>query len=128
MKKLFAIITAFILGAGVATAQDGGKKADPSAVSTTKQSVKTNLCDMKNFCCMRAGRMTRIQDGLEVGMAADLKLNSGARIATNGTLTDAAGKTITLKEGDAIDMDGNICVMGKPEYGTPPATAPAEVK
>ena len=121
MKKLFAIITMFILAAGVAVAQDGGKKADPTAAPATKQAVITNNCNMQNFCCMRAGRMTLIKDGIDVGMPADMTLNGGAKIATSGTLTSAKGKVSTLKEGDAIDMDGNICAMKK-------ATPPAEVK
>ncbi|HKR04901.1 MAG TPA: DUF6799 domain-containing protein [Bacteroidia bacterium] len=125
MKKLFAIITMFVLGAGIAVAQDAGKKADPASISTKKQTtVTTNNCDMNNFCCMRAGRMTQIKDGQEVGMKADLALNNGAKVTTNGTLTDAKGNTVTLKEGEAIDMNGNICVMGV----NPATVPPAEVK
>jgi|SRR6185436_326507 len=121
MKKLLSIITVCILAAGVAVAQDASKKADPAAAAQSKSAV-VNKCDMKNFCCMRAGRMTRIENGYEVGMDQEMKLASGARIATNGTLTDAKGKAVTLKEGEAIDMNGNRCVMGPGE----PASAPVQ--
>ena len=48
--------------------------------------------------------MTCIKDGQEVGMPADMNLKSGAKIKTDGTLTDAKGKTVSLKEGDAIPI------------------------
>jgi hypothetical protein len=122
MKKLFGIISICILTVGLAVAQDNGKAAD-SKNQTTAAKV-TNNCDMNNFCCMRAGRMTRIENGQEVGMPADYKLKSGATVKTNGTLINAKGKTTaTLKEGEAIDMNGNICVMG-----AKPAVPPADVK
>lgn len=126
MKKLFGIISICILSAGFAVAQDGGKATAAPKNQTTAAKV-TNNCDMNNFCCMRAGRMTRIENGQEVGMAADYTLKSGATVKTNGTLTDAKGKTTaTLKEGEAIDMNGTICVMGaKPQAA--PAT-PVEAK
>jgi hypothetical protein len=68
--------------------------------------------------------MTRIENGLEVGMPADYTLKNGAKVATDGKLTDAKGKKSTLKEGDAIDMNGNLCVMGlNPAVETPAAPA-----
>jgi hypothetical protein len=124
MKKLFAIITVLFLAAGITVAQDAGKKADQTTVSGQKQ---TTNCDMKNFCCMRAGRMTCIKDGQEVGMPADMNLKSGAMIKTNGTLTNAKGMVVSLKEGDAIDMDGNRCTMTAVSYPDP-AAQPVQVK
>ena len=122
MKKLFAIITVLFVAAGIASAQDNGKKA---STTTTTQAAPMTKCDMRNFYCMRAGRMTCIKDGQEVGLAADVTLKGGVQMKTNGTYTDAKGKSVVFNEGDAIDFNGNRCTLVD---AAPATTVPAPVK
>ncbi|MEO5572582.1 MAG: DUF6799 domain-containing protein [Bacteroidia bacterium] len=128
MKKLFALITVCLLAAGIATAQESAKKAEPATIAVQKQAPAViPMCDMKNFYCMRAGRMTTIKEADDIGMNTEMvQLPNGATLKKDGTFSDAKGKTVAFKEGDCVDFNGERCTLIQQVPDAP--TPPVEVK
>ncbi|MEO8146042.1 MAG: DUF6799 domain-containing protein [Bacteroidia bacterium] len=111
MKKLFLIICAFILTAGILTAQDKAAPAKPAA-TTTK-------CDMKNCCMMKNSKMVCIKDGKEMTMDKEMTMKNGTKCMPDGSCIGKDGKKMMMKNGDCCDMAGNMCSM--PEHKKEPA-------
>jgi len=97
MKKLIAslaILTVAVLTLGsVVFAQD---KMDP------KMDIK------KDHCMMMHGKMHMMKGGKTTQMDKPMTLSNGTECSPDGTCKMKDGTTIKMKNGDMIDMDGNM--------------------
>jgi len=62
----------------------------------------------KECCMMKDGKMMHMKDGKTMTMDKDMKLKNGRMCKKTGEYTNADGKTVWLKNGQCIDMDGNV--------------------
>ena len=108
MKKLIVLATAMLFAfAGALNAQDSKvKKSEPAKAAKTEVAAK---CDMKNCCMKKEGRMVFLKDGVEMPIDQPMPLSNGYTVYPDGVYANASiGKRIMLREGDAVDMQGNL--------------------
>lgn len=102
---VFAIVGACTT---VAVAQDS------SATSTTKAaSGRAESNQMKDCVMMKDGKLHLMKGTSITGLDKNLTLANGTVIKTDGTVKAADGTEMTLKEGEAIDMEGKL-IKGEP--------------
>ncbi len=62
-----------------------------------------------DYYMMKAGKMMMVmKDGKEMPMNKDITMNNGTKCMTNGEYVTKDGKKMKMKEGDRIDMNGNM--------------------
>src|SRR5690606_31886278 len=102
MKNLFLTMIAVALSFG-AFAQDTIPAKDtipPVEQKTQKQK--------KDVFIMKESKVWQIKEGKKSELAQDATLANGTIISANGTVKTTDGQTITLKDGQYIDLEGNI--------------------
>ncbi len=99
MKNLFLTMFAVALSFG-AFAQDTIPKKD-----TIPTEQKTQ---MKDVYVMKESKMWQIKAGEKSEMTADVTLLNGTIVMANGTVKKTDGQAITLKNGQFVDLEGNI--------------------
>ena len=99
MKNLFLTILAVTLSFG-AFAQE-----TPPAKDTIPTEQKTQK---KDVYAMIDGKMWLIKAGEKSEMTDDVTLENGTIVMTNGTVQKTDGQTITLKNGQFVDLEGNV--------------------
>lgn len=57
---------------------------------------------------MKDSKMWQIKEGQKSEMTQDATLANGIIIMANGTVKSTDGQTIALKEGQYVDLEGNI--------------------
>ena len=58
---------------------------------------------------MKDGKMTRMQDGNEIGrMDCETTMSNGTKVMMNGKMMMKGGKEMQLKEGQTVMMDGKM--------------------
>lgn len=62
----------------------------------------------KDMYVMKDSKMWAIKQGQKTEMAQEVTLSNGTQVHTDGTVKTSDGETIQLKEGQYIDVDGNI--------------------
>ena len=63
----------------------------------------------KDGVMMKDGKMTRMQDGKEIGrMDRETTMSNGTKIMMNGKMMMKGGKEMQLKEGQTVMMDGKM--------------------
>src|SRR6476660_2322601 len=101
MKKLLILFAAaFLISAGV-QAQDTSKHRTTTGKST----------HMKDCMMMKDGKLMVEKNGTTSEMTQDMTLSNGTVVMKNGTVKTKDGKTVALKEGQCIYMDGKIKTM-----------------
>lgn len=63
---------------------------------------------LKDVYVMKDSKMWQIKAGEKSEMTEDVTLVNGSIIMVNGTVKKTDGVTITLKNGQFIDLEGNI--------------------
>lgn len=81
-------------------AQDTIPKKD-----TIPTEQKTQL---KDVFVMKDSKMWQIKAGEKSEMTADVTLVNGTIVMANGTVKKTDGQAITLKNGQFVDLEGNI--------------------
>ena len=72
----------------------------------------------KDGVMMKDGKMTRMQDGKEIGrMDRETTLSNGTRIMMNGKMMMKDGKETQMKEGQTVMLDGKMMESGKGMQG-----------
>ena len=99
MKNLFLTMFAVAFSFG-AFAQDTIPKKD-----TIPTEQKTQ---MKDVYVMKESKMWQIKAGEKSEMTADVTLLNGTIVMANGTVKKTDGQAITLKNGQFVDLEGNI--------------------
>jgi hypothetical protein len=59
---------------------------------------------------MKNGKMCMIKAGKELPMAKEVLMPNGSKVMTNGAVLMKDGKIIVMKEGDKVDMSGNLAL------------------
>jgi hypothetical protein len=63
----------------------------------------------KDGVMMKDGKMTRMQDGKEIGrMDRETTMSNGTKVMMNGKMMMKGGKEMQLKEGQIVMMDGKM--------------------
>lgn len=104
MKKLMILIAACALSSGAfAQDHDMGKMGN--------QDNKEQKIDMKkDHVMMKDGKMHIMKDGKTTHMDKEMTMGNGTTVMADGMCKMKGGKTMKMKEGDMMDMDGK---MGK---------------
>ncbi|NML67351.1 hypothetical protein HHL22_19285 [Hymenobacter sp. RP-2-7] len=61
---------------------------------------------------MHGGQMMQMQDGKMMPMAQEMTMSNGTKVATNGQVTMAGGKTMMLQDGEGVSMGGQVMHHG----------------
>jgi len=107
MKKLFLVTVASLLTCGAAVAQTEVKK---ESKEVTHQ--KHDDCVM-----MEKGKMMVMKDGKTMPMDKEMKMKNGTTVKPDGTCITKDGKKTMMKEGDMMDMNGDMMPMMKEHKG-----------
>ena len=68
----------------------------------------------KDGVMMKDGKMTRMQDGKEIGrMDRETTMSNGTRVMMNGKMMMRDGKELQLQEGQIMMLDGKLMEGGK---------------
>ncbi len=63
----------------------------------------------KEGVMMKDGKMTRMQDGKEIGrMDRETTMSNGTKVMMNGKMMIKGGKEMQMKEGQMVTMDGQM--------------------
>ena|SRR2546428_606456 len=100
MKTLLVLIGAILFSLS-AMAQD-------TMIHKTDQHLQN---DQKNCFMMKNNKMMVMKDGQTSAMQKDVTLLNGITVKTDGTIMKKDGSTAKLKNGECIDMSGNITKM-----------------
>ena len=103
MKKVFLAMIAATLSFG-AFAQD---TTNTQATSLTEQSQQQQPQQQKDMYVFKNSKMWAVKNGNITAMADNVTLSDGTVVKTTGEITKD-GKTEALKDGQYIDVDGNI--------------------
>ena len=99
MKKVFLVMIGAALSFG-AFAQD------TTTTSTTSPTEQTQH-QQKDMYVFKNSKMWAVKNGNIAAMTDDVTLSDGTVVKTTGEVTKS-GKTEALKDGQYIDVDGNI--------------------
>ena len=68
----------------------------------------------KDGVMMKDGKMTRMQDGKEIGqMDREMTMSNGTRVLMNGKMVTKSGKETQMKDGQMVMLDGKMMEGGK---------------
>jgi hypothetical protein len=63
----------------------------------------------KDGVMLKDGKMTRMQDGKEIGrMDRETTMSNGTKVMMNGKMTMKGGKEMQMKEGQTVMLDGKM--------------------
>ena len=102
MKNVFLSMIAVALSLG-AFAQD--TKSNPPAAPTEQQAQQQQPKDMYVF---KNGKVWQVKSGNVTELTKDATLASGAVVKTDGKVVSKDGQAVALKDGQYIDVDGNV--------------------
>ena len=115
MKKLILVFVAIAITAG-AYAQDGStnRKMSPQDLNNTqKQNLQNNPVDKPNpdGVMMQNGKMMMVKNGQMTSLDHDMTMSNGTKIKSDGTCIKKDGTKKMMKEGQHMDMSGNMIPM-----------------
>jgi hypothetical protein len=119
MKKLILVFVAIAITAGVyAQADSTNRKMSPRDMNSTKnQNMQHNSMDKSHAdgVMMKDGKLMKVKDGkTSMFEENEMTLSNGTRIMKDGTCIKKDGTKITLKDGQHMDMSGNL-ISNKPD-------------
>ncbi|MEO6682281.1 MAG: DUF6799 domain-containing protein, partial [Ginsengibacter sp.] len=62
----------------------------------------------KNVYLMKENKMWQVKDGEKSELTEDVTLVNGTIVMANGTVKTTDGQSTTLKNGQYVDLEGNI--------------------
>lgn len=65
----------------------------------------------KDHLMMKDGKMEMTKNGKTMLMDKDMTMSNGTEVMTDGMCKMKDGKTMTMKEGDMMDMNGKMSKM-----------------
>jgi len=130
MKKLIVVFVAIAISAG-AYAQAGstnGKTSPQDLKNKQNQNVQNNPQDLNknqnqnvqnnpvdkshpDGVMMQNGKMMKVKNGQMTSIDHDMTLSNGTKIMSDGTCVKKDGTKMTMKEGQHMDMSGNLTPM-----------------
>ena len=70
--------------------------------------TKSEFSMFKDCCIMKDGKMMVMNDGKMTPMEKDMIMKNGNKCMVNGECVMANGEKIKMKEGECMDMEGNM--------------------
>ncbi|HRH34963.1 MAG TPA: hypothetical protein PKY12_07875, partial [Catalimonadaceae bacterium] len=70
--------------------------------------TKTKSATMKECCMMKDGKMMHMKNGQMIPMEKDMTMKNGTICKANGECVMKDGKVIKMREGECMDMMGNM--------------------
>ena len=110
MKKLisFLVAAAFVLTVSAAQAQTTQTKEKTKAKGEMAQSGQMHSNALRDGMMMQGNKMMVIKDGKATMMTEDMTLSNGTMVMKDGTVKMKDGTTMTMANGDHMDMSGNM--------------------
>lgn len=115
MKKIILVFAAIGITAGVYAQSDStNKKMNHQEMNNAHhQNMHNNMVD--NFhpdgVLMQNGEIKKVENGEMTILNEDMTMSNGTIVMTDGNYTEVDGTTKMLKEGQHIDMDGNLTFL-----------------
>lgn len=109
MKKLLIVIAAFTVSSGV-FAQD---KMDKNTDEKTHPQMKHKMDMKKDYVMMKDGKMEMMKNGKTMPMDKEMTMGNGTTVMTDGMYKMKNGKTMQMKDGDMMYMNGKMSKMPK---------------
>jgi hypothetical protein len=118
MKNLILAFTAILFSLNVYAESDSTK-----VLKTHKRVVTHKRVSTKTYTTRKAkhpdgvmlldGKTMMIKDGKMEKLEGDIFLTNGTKVTPEGMCVDKTGTTMMLKEGEHLDMEGNMVKMKK---------------
>ena len=108
MKKLLILITALALSS---TAFSQEKMEMKKGMKMGKMNHKMGM--KKDHIMMMDGKMKMVKNGKEMPIENEMTMGDGTKVMADGMCTKKDGTTMTMKNGDMMDMDGKMGKMSK---------------
>jgi hypothetical protein len=102
MKKMFLLIAACLLSTAILNAQEKKEK------SNDKMHHMGMEHKMKDCVMMKDGKMMVMKGGNTTDMSENMTLKNGTTVMTDGSVKMKNGKTMKMKDGDAMYMNGKM--------------------
>ncbi len=117
MKKVILVFAALAFTAGAYT-QTGStnKQQNPRKMNKTEhQNVHHHRGEKMHpdGVMMQDGKILKVENGQMTTLDHDMTMSNGTNIFIDGRYTDQDGTRSTLKEGQHIDMEGNLTFLEK---------------
>jgi hypothetical protein len=109
MRKLILVFVAIAITAGAYAQIDSTKKKLNQQDKQT-QNMQNNLVDksLADGIVMKDGKIMQVKNGKMTLLDRDVTLTNGTKIMVDGTFTNKDGSKTTFKEGQHMDMSGNV--------------------
>jgi hypothetical protein len=116
MKKLILAFTAILFSLNVFATSDSTKVMKTHKTVVTHKRTTTSYSSRKahpDGVMLVDGKVMMIKDGKMTKLESDTYLNNGTKVTPEGMCTDKTGTSMMMKEGEHLDMEGNMVVMKK---------------
>jgi hypothetical protein len=113
MKKLIVVFIAIAISTGAyAQADSTNRKTSPKDMNKN-QNVQNNPVDKSHpdGVMMQNGKMMKVKNGQMTILDQDMTLSNGTKVMSDGTYINKDGAKMMLKEGQHMDMSGNMIPM-----------------
>ena len=115
MKKLILVFAVIVITAGAYAQADSTKrKMSPPDMNNTQNQNLQNNPDGKSHpdgVLMQNGKMMKVKNGQLSSLDNDFTMSNGTKIMSDGTCVKKDGTKMTMKEGQHMDMSGNMTHM-----------------
>ncbi len=113
MKKLLVLITACTICSSIFAQDNMGKMK----MSHSHKKKSMHSSSMKDCVMMEDGKMMVTKHGKDMMMDKDMTMTNGTMVMTDGTVKMKDGKTMMMKDGDHIYMNGKMGKMKMDKSG-----------
>jgi hypothetical protein len=103
MKKYIVMLTALVMVCSYGLATDIYYGSTPVKNDT---GIKPPV--IKDYVVMSEGTMMVVKNGLKMMMDTNITMTNGTVMMIDGSYTLKDGSRMLMKEGDKMDMDGNL--------------------
>lgn len=118
MKKIILVFAAIAISAGAFAQRDSMKREmSPRNMHNTQiQHLQSSRVDKSHpdGVMMQNGKIMMVKKGQMTTLDHDMTMSNGTKIMTDGSYTPKDGTTLQLKEGQHMDMSGNLSLI-KPD-------------
>jgi hypothetical protein len=118
MKNLILAFTVILFSINVYAQSDSIK-----VLKTHKRVVTSKRVTSKTYTTHKAkhpdgvmlvdGKVMTIKEGKMAKLEGEIYLNNGTKVTPEGMCVDKTGTTMMMKEGEHLDMEGNMVKMKK---------------
>lgn len=103
-----ALIIAFVAGYFVARAKYKPQLVELSKMIIDKDQAMEKVKSNANKVMMKEDKMWIVENGMARMMDSDTMMTNGDKVLQDGTVVKADGTKTILKNGDAVDMTGQM--------------------